>query len=59
MIRVLSLPDTNPCLYFLFGIMKPLWLKLYLAAHEGVISVTISAVVGSGDKEIFQMHLTH
>ena len=59
MIRVLSLADINPWLSFLFGMMELLWLKLYPAAHKGVISITISAVVGSGDKEILQTHLTH
>ena len=59
MIRVLSLADIDHCLSFLFGMMELLWLKLYPAAHEGVISVTVSTGVGLCDKEILQMYLSH
>ena len=41
MIRMLTLADIDPCLSILFGMMELLWLKLYPAAHEGVISVTV------------------
>ena len=59
MIRVLSLADISPWLFFLFGTVELLWVEPYPAAHEGVIGVTVSTMVGSADKEILQMCLSH
>ena len=49
-----GLGDINLWLPLLFGMMKLSWLKPYLTAHDGVISVAVSTVVGSGHKNICQ-----
>ena len=49
-----GLGDINLWLLNLFGMVKLPWLKPYRTAHDGVISVAVSTVVGFGSKKICQ-----